>query len=67
MAAAPMAESAIAPRNPPWTIPAGLANRSSARIRHTVRPGSDLSTHVIPSVSSQFGGTWIRVSATGRR
>jgi len=39
-------------------MPAGLANRSSAGIRHTVTPGSDLSTHVIPSVSSQLGGTW---------
>jgi hypothetical protein len=63
-AAEPMAESAMAPRNPPWTMPAGLANRSSARIRHTVRPGSDFSTQVIPRVSSQLGGTWIRWSAT---
>ena len=62
--AEPMAESAMAPRNPPWTMPAGLANRSSARIRHTVRPGRDFSTQVIPRVSSQLGGTWIRWSAT---
>ena len=38
----PMAESAMAPRKPPWTRPAGLAKRSSARIRHTVRPGYGL-------------------------
>ncbi len=55
-----MAESAMAPTNPPWTMPAGLANRSSARISQTVRPGSDLSMHRMPRVSSQFGGTWIR-------
>ena len=54
----------MAPRNPPWTMPAGLAKRSSARIRHTVRPGTDLSTQVMPRVSSQLGGTWIRGSAT---
>ena len=58
--AEPMAESAMAPMNPPWMIPAGLANRSSARMRQTVRPGSDLSTQVMPRVSSQAGGTWIR-------
>ena len=50
----------MAPRNPPWTMPAGLAKRSSARIRHTVRPGTALSTHVMPRVSSQLGGTWMR-------
>ncbi len=60
MVADPMAESAMAPMNPPWMIPAGLAKRSSARIRQTVRPGSDLSTQVIPRVSSHAGGTWIR-------
>ena len=38
----PMAESAMAPRKPPWMMPAGLAKRSSARIRHTVRPGYGL-------------------------
>ena len=54
----------MAPRNPPWTMPAGLAKRSSARIRHTVRPGTALSTQVMPRVSSQLGGTWIRGSAT---
>ena len=63
----PMAESAMAPMNPPWRMPAGLAKRSSARIRHTVRPGRALSTQVIPRVSSQLGGTWIRGSATGSR
>src|SRR5450759_3933056 len=59
-AAAPIAESAMALRNPPWMMPAGLANRSSADIRQTVRPGSDLSIQVIPRVNSQLGGTWIR-------
>ncbi len=63
----PMAESAIAPTNPPWTMPAGLANRSSASIRQTVRPGFALSTQVMPRVSSQLGGTWIRWSATRSR
>ena len=32
----------MAARNPPWTIPAGLANRSSATARHVVLPGSAL-------------------------
>jgi hypothetical protein len=36
-----------------------LANRSSARICHTVRPGTDLSRQRIPRVSSQLGGTWM--------
>src|SRR5713101_4527886 len=56
---APMAESASAARKPPWMTPAGLANRSSASMRHTVRPGSALSTQTMPSVKSQLGGTWM--------
>ncbi len=32
----------MAPRNPPWTMPAGLAKRSSARILQTVLPGIGL-------------------------
>ncbi len=41
-------------------IPAGLAKRSSARIRQMQRPGVALSTHVMPRVRSLFGGTCIR-------
>ena len=41
-------------------IPAGLAKRSSAVMRQTHRPGVDLSTHVMPSVRSLFGGTCMR-------
>jgi len=59
-AAAPMAESAKAPRKPPCMIPAGLAKRSSALMRQTQRPGVALSTQVIPSVKSLFGGTCMR-------
>lgn len=55
-AAVDMAESASAARKPPWTTPAGLANRSAAPIRQTVRPGVDLSTHTSPKVRSQLGG-----------
>jgi len=62
-AEAPMAESSMAARNPPCTMPAGFKKRSSALACHTVRPGTDLSTHVSPSVRSQFGGIW---SATWR-
>ena len=65
--AAPMAESQQAARNPPWSTPTGLVKRSSAGMCHTVVPGSDLSTHTIPRVRSQFGGTWTRGSATSRR
>src|SRR5439155_3568400 len=64
-ALAPIDESAKAARNPPWTMPVGLANRSSATIRHTVRPGSRLSRQTIPRVRSQFGGTWTRRSTGG--
>jgi hypothetical protein len=57
-----MAESSMAAKKPPCTTPAGFKNRSSTRARHTVRPGTDLSRHVIPRVKSQFGGicnaTW---------
>ena len=53
---APMAESSIAARKPPWTRPAGLRNRSSTRMVHTVVPGTDLSTQTRPSVRSQLGG-----------
>src|SRR5207248_4617616 len=60
-----MEESAKAARNPPWTMPVGLADRSSATIRHTVRPGSRLSRQTIPRVRSQFGGTWTRWSTGG--
>ncbi len=56
IAAEPMAESAMAPTNPPCTMPAGLANRSSARIRQTVRPGTDLSTQVMPEGELAVGG-----------
>ena len=59
-AAAPMAESAKAPRKPPCMIPAGLAKRSSALIRQMQRPGVALSRQVIPRVRSLFGGTCIR-------
>ena len=55
-----MAESANAARKPPCTMPVGLAKRSSATMRHTVRPGSLLSMHTIPRVRSQFGGTCTR-------
>ncbi len=65
--AAPMAESQHAARNPPWSTPTGLVKRSSAGICHTVMPGSDLSTHTMPSVRSQLGGTCTRGSATSRR
>ena len=41
-------------------MPAGLAKRSSAIMRHTHRPGVDLSTHVMPRVRSLFGGTCMR-------
>src|SRR5213076_2043519 len=64
-ALAPIDESANAARNPPWTMPVGLANRSSATIRHTVRPGSRLSRQTIPRVRSQFVGTWTRRSTGG--
>ena len=64
--AAPMAESHMAATNPPWRSPAGLVNRSSAGIRHTVRPGSLLSTHTIPRVRSQLGGTCILRAGTPR-
>ena len=59
-AAAPMDESANAARNPPCTIPAGLAKRSSAVTRHVQRPGTDLSRQTIPRVRSQLGGTCTR-------
>ncbi len=59
-AAAPMDESAKAPRNPPCMIPAGLAKRSSARIRQMQRPGVVLSTQVMPRVRSLLGGTCMR-------
>ncbi len=65
--AAPMAESQHAARNPPWSTPTGLVKRSSAGICHTVVPGSDLSTHTMPRVRSQLGGTCTRGSATARR
>ena len=55
-----MEESAKAPRKPPCMIPAGLAKRSSARIRQMQRPGVALSTQVMPSVRSLFGGTCMR-------
>jgi len=57
--AAPIAESHMAERKPPWMKPAGFVKRSSARIRHVVLPGSDLSTQTMPRVRSQFGGTCI--------
>src|SRR5208282_3994796 len=53
-----MTTPAIAPINPPWMTSMGLANRSSASMRQTVRPGCVLSIQVIPSVTSQFGGIW---------
>jgi len=56
-AAAPIAESQHAAAKPPWITPAGLANRSWASTRQTVRPGTDLSTQTMPRVRSQFGGT----------
>src|SRR5450631_333878 len=62
--AAPMAESQHAARNPPWSTPTGFVNRSSAGICQTVVPGSDLSTHTIPKVRSQLGGTCTWGSAT---
>ena len=55
-----MEESAKAPRKPPCMMPAGLAKRSSARMRQTQRPGVALSTHVMPRVRSLFGGTCMR-------
>ena len=61
-AADPRAVSMKAHMKPPWRSPAGLANRSSATIVQTVRPGSDLSTHTAPSSRSPFGGTCIRVA-----
>src|SRR5438270_1275346 len=64
-ALAPIEESANAARNPPWMRPVGLANRSSASIRHTVRPGSLLSRQTMPSVRSELGGTWTRRSVGG--
>ena len=54
---APIAESQQAATKPPWITPAGLAKRSCACTRHTVRPGSDLSAQTMPRVRSQFGGT----------
>lgn len=57
---APIAESHRAARNPPCSIPTGLVKRSSTCIVHVVRPGTDLSVHVSPSVRSQGGGTWGR-------
>ncbi len=53
-----MAESIIAERNPPWTMPAGFKKRSSTRMRQTVVASARFSTHVRPSVRSQFGGIW---------
>jgi len=66
-AEAPMAESQQAARKPPWMRPTGLVKRSSAGIRHVVRPGSDFSMQIIPRVRSQLGGTCTRGSATSRR
>src|SRR3977135_2008343 len=62
---APMAESAKAARKPPWTMPVGLAKRSSATMPPTVRPGSRLSMHTMPRVRSQLGGTCTRASDGG--
>jgi hypothetical protein len=62
---AAMAESAMAARMPPWMTPTGLAKRSSAGISHTVTPGVDLSTHVSPRVTSQFGGILRRGRSAG--
>ena len=56
-ALAPMDESNIAARKPPWMTPPGLANRSSARISQVELPGTDLSTQRNPRVKSQLGGT----------
>src|SRR5664280_1281207 len=53
---APIAESAMAARNPPCTMPAGLRKRSSTCMVQTETPGWLLSTHVRPRVRSQFGG-----------
>jgi hypothetical protein len=61
-AADPIAESAMAVRNPPWTTPTALANASAAVIDHTVCPGRDLSTQVRPRVTSQCGGMVIVTS-----
>ena len=55
-----MDESAKAPTKPPCMMPAGLAKRSSARMRQMQRPGVALSTHVMPRVKSLFGGTCMR-------
>src|SRR2546429_4720654 len=60
-----MAESAKAARNPPCTIPTGLAKRSSASILQTDTPSVDLSTQTIPRVRSQLGGTCSRRSVAG--
>src|SRR5580658_3680809 len=60
--AAPIASSANAARKPPGITPAGLAKRSSARIRQVVLPGVDLSTQDRPRVSAPLAGTWMRVS-----
>ena len=61
--AAPIAESQNAPRKPPCSTPAGFTNRSSTCMRQRVRPGTDLSSHTMPSVRSQFGGTCKAVTA----
>lgn len=61
---APMAESQIAERNPPWMMPAGLQKRSSAAAVQIVTPGTDFSVHTMPKVRSQLGGTWIRGDGT---
>ena len=66
-AEAPIAESAIAARNPPWIRPAGLAIRSSAVMAHTVTPGADLSTQLRPRVRSQLGGICRATSEASRR
>jgi N-acetylglucosamine-6-phosphate deacetylase len=58
-AEAPIAESQIAARNPPWMIPAGLQKRSSDEALQVVEPGTDLSTQTIPRLRSQLGGTCI--------
>jgi len=62
-----MDESAKAPTKPPCMIPAGLANRSSARILHVQRPGTLLSTQTIPNVRSLLGGTCIREDIAEKR
>lgn len=61
---APMAESHKAERNPPCSIPIGLVNRSSTFMVQVVRPGTDLSVQVSPSVRSHGGGTWGRSGTT---